>query len=246
MTPPDPAAFSPEAFDAIAGALPPEACSRRLKLLPSILGEWAAIDLPRHWDFSSESQAVARRRDAQVAALGLAAKRLIEAFTALDDIGLWEVAFWTEHLRIGKTFPGLDHVAVAEGIERRKVGEEWLGTLARACHERANPRTSRRGRPKALTSYLVMLDLQAIFEFETSTAATRRVHGLDHPDSGAEYGPFFEFARAVWPLVFGSETGVSAAMKNWAPAQRNYGERSALIANVALRHPEWGLFTEEG
>jgi hypothetical protein len=60
-----------------------------------------------------------------------------------------------------------------------------------------------------------------------------------------EIGPFFRFASALWPAIFGNGTvGLPAAMKNWASARKHYDERSALIANMALRHPEWGLFQD--
>jgi hypothetical protein len=57
-------------------------------------------------------------------------------------------------------------------------------------------------------------------------------------------GPFWDFAKTIWPLVFRNGThGLSAAMKNWADARKRFGEESALMANIALRHPTWGLFT---
>jgi hypothetical protein len=41
-------------------------------------------------------------------------------------------------------------------------------------------------------------------------------------------------------VVFGNgDDGSSSAMKNWAP---NKNEGSALIANIALHHPTWGIF----
>jgi hypothetical protein len=99
-----------------------------------------------------------------------------------------------------------------------------------------------RGRPRAVAHYLIMMDLAAIFEYLTRKRATRSVRGEDHFAYGAEYGAFWDFAQATWPAIFKSTNGLKSAMKNWAVDRVRYGEASPLIANMHLRHPEWGLF----
>lgn len=99
-----------------------------------------------------------------------------------------------------------------------------------------------RGRPPAVAHYLIMMDLAAIFEYLTRKRATRLVRGGDHFAHGAEYGPFWDFAQATWTAIFKSTDGLKSVMRNWAVARARYGEASPLIANMHLRHSEWGLF----
>jgi hypothetical protein len=57
-------------------------------------------------------------------------------------------------------------------------------------------------------------------------------------DLGKDTGPFWDFAAAVWPHVFGKgRYGLSAAMKNWEKKKRHprYGG-SPFIRNT------WGIF----
>ena len=84
-----------------------------------------------------------------------------------------------------------------------------------------------------------MQDIATIFQWVTGTEASRSVDRAD----GKESGPFWEFASAVWPVVFGKgDDGLSSAMHNWARHKKRYGAGLALIFNIALRHPTWGLF----
>jgi hypothetical protein len=95
-----------------------------------------------------------------------------------------------------------------------------------------------RGRPRNITAYFVMNDIAAIYEWVTKMEATREVDRVSNKDSG----PFWQFATTIWCVVFGGTTGLSAAMKNWAGYRRKYGERSALMANLAIRNRAWRLF----
>jgi hypothetical protein len=97
-------------------------------------------------------------------------------------------------------------------------------------------------RTEMLKRYLVLQDLAAIYAWATRESAGRRVRTDATEDSGQAYGPFWEFARTLWPMVFGSETGLDNAMKTWAKGRRDFGERSPFIVNIRLRHPEWRVF----
>ena len=68
--------------------------------------------------------------------------------------------------------------------------------------------------------------------------ATRRVDRI----TGEDEGLFYRFAAAVWPVVFGSADGLSSALKGWAAARKKYSERSAVLCNIQMRHPEWEIF----
>jgi hypothetical protein len=85
-------------------------------------------------------------------------------------------------------------------------------------------------------------DIAQIFEWLTGMKATRQVDRKGEGGKG-DIGPFWEFAKAIWPLVFrNGKHGLSNAMKNWAEARKKFDEGSSLMANIALRHPIWGVF----
>ena len=71
-------------------------------------------------------------------------------------------------------------------------------------------------RAGTLQRYLVLLDLAAIFEWATGQTAGRRVRTDVWEEAGKEYGPFYDLARVVWPMIFGSEKGLSNALRTWA------------------------------
>jgi hypothetical protein len=94
-----------------------------------------------------------------------------------------------------------------------------------------------RGQPRNVATYLVIRDIADIFEWATKQKAARVVR------EDEEAGPFYDFAAAVWPVVFRKgDEGLPAALKNWALARKKFRELSPCIANMALRHPKWRLF----
>jgi hypothetical protein len=139
---------------------------------------------------------------------------------------------------------------------KRRLSEEcnFLAELAGIAPEEV----SKLRRPRNLAAYFVLRDAAAIFAWFTDKKATRQVHRI----TNRETGPFFQFASALWPVVFSRGTqGLPAAMKNWEKAKTNWekamknrkatmtragsdsdedsGWPSALIANIDLRHPTW-------
>jgi hypothetical protein len=95
------------------------------------------------------------------------------------------------------------------------------------------------GGPRNVKSYLVLQDAAAIYEWITGETATRNVDR----DRGTDVSPFFQFASVLWPIIFEKDIrGLKAAMKNWAKWRKDHDERSVLVVNIALRHPDWGLF----
>jgi hypothetical protein len=117
---------------------------------------------------------------------------------------------------------------------------DFLNRL-KAAAESLEKRLKRgRGQPRNIVAYVVLLDLAAIFEWLTGVKARREVDRIE----GIETGAFYNFCEAIWPLVFESGTdGLSTAMKNWASGHREYGEASALLANISGRYPSWRVFS---
>lgn len=116
---------------------------------------------------------------------------------------------------------------------------EFLSALIASASTIRKQSQSTPGRPRNVIAYLVLRDIAAIFEWVTRGKASRLVDRV----KGMETGAFYLFSSTIWPIIFSSaDDGLPAAMKNWASARRKYGESSALIANINLRHPSWRVF----
>jgi hypothetical protein len=220
----------------IASSLPDAVDPQRLKLLPRVLREWSRNELREY--LSREPRAIILERAARVEAVGEHAQRLLEALGALDDRDRYAIVVEMlrvgEHLRSGMS-PWDQMSEASELLPRIKEENSFLGKLAAAA-----PAAWKRGRggPRNIIAYLVMKDAGAIFKWLTGMDAKRQVDR----DTGKETGPFWRFAKTIWPVVFGKAEGLSSAMKNWESYRKKYGEGCALIANIAMRHPTWGLF----
>jgi hypothetical protein len=202
-----------------------------MELLPEVIREWAENELQEH--LSIEPYEVIKERVKRVSLVGKRARSLSEALGAIDSRDHWAIAMrlpgnasslaeWTHEWAETKSF-----------VERLKEETKFLTALAAAT---AACKPSRK-RPSTVKSYLVIQDIAAIFEWCSGVEATRRVNN----ENNEEYGPFYEFAAALWPVIFGKgDDGLPAAIKNFA-SYRERGGR-ALIANMAIRHPEWRLF----
>jgi hypothetical protein len=93
--------------------------------------------------------------------------------------------------------------------------------------------------PPTVIAYLVIKDVAAIFEWCTGLEATRQVDRISHEETG----PFYRFAAAIWPIVFGKgDDGLPAAIRRFATYRKREGR--ALMANMAMRNPAWRLFAD--
>jgi hypothetical protein len=208
---------------------------RRRELLPRVLKEWVAIEVREYFD--KEAGEIIDRRISTLESAARAYNRLADLLGSLDDKG--RIALTSE-------LAGPSDAALPAGDDceetARNVRQELdhLRHGAVAARNAAGVWKRKKGQPRNTPGYLILQDLAAMFEWLTGTPATRRVDRIE----GADSGPFSEFAAAVWPVVFGSDDGLSNQTKRWAAGRSRYSESSALIANLALRYPEWGLFDE--
>jgi hypothetical protein len=216
--------------DELLRVLPQPVCRRRVVLLPLILEEWHRSDLPDL--LSMESRPVKIKQIEKLEVVRERAGELQEALKAIAESGR------TALLAQMMNGSGLDKSrsefkAVANWLEQEPGFLEKLVAT--------NPREfwkPKRGQPRKLRAYLVLQDAAAIFEWLTSTKATREVSR----DNGTEIGPFFNFASTLWPTIFeNGVAGLPAAMKNWAKWRSAYKEQSPLIVNLALRNPVWEI-----
>jgi len=119
--------------------------------------------------------------------------------------------------------------------ERLKQQDDFLKRIEAAIPRLLEEDKQESGHPRNIRAYLVMMDLVKIFEWLTGRKATREVDR----DLGKDTGPFWHFAAAVWPHVFGEgRYGLSAAMKNWKNWHSRYGEESSFVRNMAMSHPD--------
>jgi hypothetical protein len=234
-----PPVFTDRDVRLIDKSLPDAVDPRRRKLLGQVLREWSRNDLREH--LSRESSAIIRERAKRVKMVGRRARSLLRAIDALDDRDKGAIAVQMPRAGVPLWPKMSGHLKretseILGMIQRIRDEHAFLAKLASAA-----PAAWKRGpgQPRNITAYDVMRDAAAIFEWLTNLKAARVVDRV----SGDEVGPFWRFLGAVWPVVFGKgDEGLRAAMKNWARLRSLHHEQSALLANLALKHPTWGIF----
>src|SRR5205823_8186776 len=118
-----------------------------------------------------------------------------------------------------------------KGLENRIAQElAFLDELASAANSSLASSKVGRGRPNNIPASLVIMDLAAIFTWLTGEVATRRVSR----DTGDPSGPFWNFASAVWPVIFEKgDDGLQAAIKKLATARaKKLSTRSPVLHNM--------------
>jgi hypothetical protein len=228
--------FSDRDIALILKSLPDDLDARRLKLFPNILIEWAETDLKNYLDTLTTKQRNDRVK--RMKAITSSATKLIKALDAIadhdDEFCIMREIIATAGLRLSAT----QLVMSQNQFEEMR---HYLRKLSAASVAAEQLWRQSRGQPRNNAASLVLMDIAAIYEWLTGRKASRQVIRGYRADTG----PFWKFAAAIWPPVFGSgREGLSAAIKNWASARKKRlkGTRSPLLANVALRHPEWGIF----
>lgn len=205
---------------------------KRAKLLGKILRHWSRAELAEHLSPKPNTQ-IQNQRNKQLSKVGQQARQLLQAFQSLDEDCRALLAYMMASAD-AKISPKEQHAEFVQLFER--IGNEryFLERLSHAALKALRKPTRRK-----ITTYLVVLDAAAIFEWLTGKDATRIVK------DGSEIGPFHDFLASLWPVIFNSgDDGLPAAMKNWASARSKYNERSPLMANIAMRHPRWGVFKQ--
>jgi len=198
--------FSDEALAKIVDALPLCAPPERAALLPQIFRAWAQEDLREH--LSREGRKAARKQEDQLHSIAKQARGLIDAFEELPPTAQFLAALRPELYQTQQTLLDVTAVSIEVARQRLDHGVAWLTDLAEALHEpqpKMLPDTQTR-------NHLVTLDLAAIFQLVSEKRPTRQIN----TGTGKDYGPFWTFASAAWPVIFGSSSGLSAANKRWA------------------------------
>jgi hypothetical protein len=233
-----PGSFSEQDIKRITDSLPEPVCERRRELLPQILHEWGQVDLQKHLFRLPLKTIHARRRKAK--RVGQCAGALLRALKSADDDERRHIVY--EMILQGRSPAQIEPAEWDELPRLKKQLDEASSFLTKLAAVAPIEVQSKPGHPRNYTAYLVLQDAAAIFLWFTGKEPTRQV---DYRAGGIETGPFFSFACALWPIVFGRENGAQglpAAMKNWAKAERNYDEVSPLLYNIGMRYPAWEVF----
>jgi hypothetical protein len=231
--------FNEHQIRLILKSLPDGVSSRKRDLLPKILNDWSGNYLK--WSLYRVDPTVAKGRAIRANAIAKHARELsraLDEFVAYADGDQFLQSSGDSWLvfELAKRISPMGFQEEVSG-QRQKLKDqrEFLeeleaiasglgGTFKRLIDQRQN-----------IPAYRIMLDIQAIFEWLTNTKAARRV------DRGRDI--FGDFARLIWPVVFEkADDGLDSALKNWARNTKLYGDASALIANIDLRHPAWRVF----
>jgi len=226
----EPIKFTERDIPLIANSLPSGTDPKRIEILPLLLREWARLELRMHLARMPLSR-LARQRG-RLKKVAKRAAALIEALDELDGLDRWELV---ARLGIAEGL-GLPRVYRNEQNKHRVDGWRSLtATIAAACEEPTSK--PRKGQPRNIVAQLVLRDLAGLFEYVVGLRAGRVVD----PRTGEESGHFLNFARAVWPVVFGAgDLGLESQLRKWA----DYGSNASLIiSGIALRRPEWGVIS---
>jgi hypothetical protein len=227
--------FTERDVDLILKVLPAGIPPRKLQLLPRILRDWADNDLATNLD--SETPGTRRARIKRLDALAHSALRLLDALDAAnrsdDDFCVIREMAMAKQGRM--TQQNRNQLQARLDEERA-----FLAELSSAAKAASATWKQGKGHPRNIKALLVILDIAGLFRWLTGKTATRQVSR----DDDTPTGPFWDFAAALWPIIFGKgDDGLQAAIKNLASAQRK-GSRSAVLANIDLRHPAWRVFEE--
>jgi len=222
----------------ILKSLPVEIPLRKLQLLPRILRDWAANDLAEILD--TENSETHRARIKRLHALAHCASGLLDA---LGVINKSDDDFWVIHemakAKSGRLIPQ-NRNQLKKRLDEERAFLEELSSASKAALAIWK---KGKGHPRNIKTSLVIRDIAALFHWLTGNRATRQVSR----DDGSPTGPFWDFAAALWPIIFGEgDDGLQAAMKNLEKARRNKlkGTLSPVLANIAMRHPTWRVFEE--
>lgn len=225
--------------DALVTALPGCTDAHKRSLLPRILREWSRIDLEGHLRRRTPKQMEATRR--QTDKVANRARELARALSQVDRHGRFAIASRLLDMEAGSRADRLSYEERWDAAHRLSEEPKRLDLLAKAATKASSDFVPLPARQYTLIRYLVLLDLTAIYEWATRQRAGRRVKTDIGDDAGMTYGPFWDFAAAAWPIIFGAVRGLDNALKTWATARKRYNEFSPIIWNLQMRHPEWRI-----
>jgi hypothetical protein len=228
--------FTDRYIKAIVDSLPDGVDQKRQKLLGKILREWAETDLPVY--LSEPSTEIKRARTKRFDVVAKCSEALLKALDAVENN---HERFWIFREMIRGDGQRSSQAELARLKSQLKEIRSFLDKLSNSSVAAGKLWKQGVGQPRNNAASLVLMDIIAIYEWVTGRKASRQVDSNTFEDTG----PFWRFAIAIWPPVFGNgDYGLSAAIKKWDDATKKKlkGTRSPLLANIAMRQPNWRIF----
>jgi hypothetical protein len=232
----------------LTATLSGDICKGRDDLLPLILFDWGQVELEEHLKYPSPEEI--RTQKKQLRTLSRHANGLAQSIGCLDASACALIVDHQLSALVPLT-PGSEVLVLRAGVTQEQLLEadrclaEMPVTLKKIAMAAANAAAELQPHPmkqRTLHGHLVLRDLATIFEYATGERASRKIHADPHEDAGREYGAFFDLLCAAWQIIFNSRRGLSYRLQQWAENRKNCDGASPLIANISLRHPEWGIF----
>ena len=210
-----------EDIKVIIRALPTDKINRNCRYLPNLLQFWYLLELIEHSRFGPDTKSSSLLKN--IKELGQLAKRLSKIVAMPDGGKLRDVV-------ISETWEAKCIIPTKNDLVEADAEIDQFILSASMIEEAANRYVAKKrtvGRPPNLQSLLAMRDIAAIYGWVTDTQPTRQFDVV----ASKETGPFFNFARACWVVIFGSEYGLTAAMKRWGGDKQNDADTSAIVFN---------------
>jgi hypothetical protein len=226
----EPIKFTERDTRLIADSVPSGTDPKRIEILPLLLREWAQVELRFH--FAMTPLPLLAQQRVRLKKVAKRAAALIQALDELEGLDRWALV---ERLGIAE---GLELLAVYRHEQNKYRVDEWRSLTATIAATAAEPTWKPgKGQPRKDVAQLVLQDLAALFEYVADLRASRVVDRDTHEESGH----FLNFARAVWPIVFGNgDFGLASQLREWAD---DGGKSSMVISGIALRRPEWRVIS---
>ena len=215
-----------EDIKSIICALPVDKLDWRCRYLPNLLQLWYLTEFIQHSGYGLDTESDSLLKD--IKELGQLAGRLGKTLAMPDGGKLRDVVF-------SETWGAKCITPRKNDLVKADAEIDQLILSASMIEEAANRYVAKQkrtaGRPPNVQSILVMRDIAVIYGWATETKPTRQFDEL----ASKETGPFFNFARAFWRVIFGNEQGVTAAMRHFGSGKESEADPSALFHN--LQHP---------
>ena len=202
---------------------------KKLERFGDILNDWAEHDLQKATRIYPD-KAIARERLKPIRCVIKHAEGLRDA---LENFEIFDGNSWL----VWKLIEGHsgDYYSREKVVQTRRLAEQrvFLRELELAAKAIERGFTAATDQRRNLPSYLLLLDMAAIFKWLTGRPARRGSAERPHP--------FDEFVGVLWSVIFDQTRGMQAALKNWAKYAKKHRDRSPVIFNISLRHPGWRL-----
>ena len=170
--------------------------------------------------FTSAATAAASGRTQSAEKFASYANKLAQTLSSLEPSSRFTIAYQMCKGKVGAETPFLAwYSGIRDNDRRLSEAPARLERLAAAVAEAAAGCRPPSLPHNSVIRYLILKDLAAMFEFATEQSSGRRVRTDAHVDAGQDYGPFWDFVSAVWPMIFGSTNGLRYALKFWASAR---------------------------